>query len=370
MSASEKSPESKSLLSTQNLVIAGVVWSILALLFFLLFSVPQPGEEERLWYEVGTTIFELGAYLAASLLCFRNWRSPQIVSGRTVWLAIGLGMLFYLIGGILFFYWETVLQLAADVSPGDIFYVLTYLCLGWGLISAVFSRRLTLEIWQWGVVAGIAAVGIVIGALVSSPPAEAYSPTPMAIVAQAPTNRPTQASPAKPPARQPATRPAAKPAAKPAPVAKPAPAATTPPAAQPATPVVAPSPATPPEEPESNAPQWAKDLQGQLEPLKTGVNLFYIISDVVLLIMATILLLAFWGGRSSLSWRMIAAAAFSLYIADIWFKYATTNIKDYRSGSLPEVFWIFSGVLFALGAALEYDLSTRSRRTGRRRSAS
>jgi hypothetical protein len=67
---------------------------------------------------------------------------------------------------------------------------------------------------------------------------------------------------------------------------------------------------------------------------------------------------------------MIAAASISLYIADMWFKYATANICNYESGSLLEVFWIFSGVLFGIGAVLEYDLSTRSRRSSRRRSSS
>jgi hypothetical protein len=87
----------------------------------------------------------------------------------------------------------------------------------------------------------------------------------------------------------------------------------------------------------------------------------YIIGDVILVVMATTLLLAFWGGRFSMSWRFIAAAAISYYIADLWFNYATRYIEDYETGALPEVFWIFSGCLFAIGAALEYDLSTRRR---------
>jgi hypothetical protein len=66
-------------------------------------------------------------------------------------------------------------------------------------------------------------------------------------------------------------------------------------------------------------------------------------------------------------WRMIAAAAFSLYIADMWFKYTATLPQDYESGSLLEVLFVFSGVLFAIGAALEYDVSSRSRRSSRRR---
>ena len=40
---------------------------------------------------------------------------------------------------------------------------------------------------------------------------------------------------------------------------------------------------------------------------------------------------------------------------------------DYQSGGLLEVFWVFSGVLFAIGAVLEFDTSSRSRRTGRKR---
>jgi hypothetical protein len=107
-------------------------------------------------------------------------------------------------------------------------------------------------------------------------------------------------------------------------------------------------------------------LDDALLPFEDFVGLLYIVGDVAILGAATTLLLAFWGGRFSQSWRMIAAAAFSLYIADMWFLYAVEQ-PDYQSGSLPEVFWIFSAVLFAIGAALEYGVSTRSRR-GRRRS--
>ncbi len=68
------------------------------------------------------------------------------------------------------------------------------------------------------------------------------------------------------------------------------------------------------------------------------LNNFYIIADVFLLIIATALLLAFWGGRFSQSWRMIAAATFSLYIADMYFKWIDTRVVDYESGGLLEVF--------------------------------
>ena len=94
------------------------------------------------------------------------------------------------------------------------------------------------------------------------------------------------------------------------------------------------------------------------------------VGDFVVLVLASTLVLAFWGCLSAQSWRMIAAAAISLYIAGMWFNYAINNIENYESGSLLEVFWIFSGVLFGIGAVLEFDLSTRSRRSSRRRSSS
>jgi hypothetical protein len=88
------------------------------------------------------------------------------------------------------------------------------------------------------------------------------------------------------------------------------------------------------------------------------LNYFYVVSDVLLLIMATTLLLTFWGGKASLSWRMISAAAFCLYIADVWFSYAqATQGDNYQSGDLLEVFWIFSGILFGIGATLENHIS-------------
>ncbi len=374
MDKSSSSP--KAFPSVQTLVLAQIVWAVLALLFFLLFSVPLPGQERPLWYSIGTTAFEQIAYFVAAWLCFRNWRSPQIVSGRNVWLCIGLGLACYFIGGLFFFYWETVLGQAADVSPGDFFYILTYIFLIVGIVLAVASRRLNLEMWQWGVVAIIAAISIVIAWFVSSPVAGGSLPQSLLI-------QPVAAQTA--PATRPTTKPAVKASPKVAPAAKPKPTAAAPLVAPPA---VAPVPAAAdkqaptaesatPTAPTALAaskvepPAWVNSLENVLNPLKPYVNGFYIVCDVLLLILATTLLLAFWGGRFAQSWRMIAAAAFSLYIADIWFKYTTAHIPNYQSGGFLEVFWVFSGVLFGIGAALEHDLSSRarSRSSGRRRAS-
>ncbi|MGD1850019.1 MAG: hypothetical protein ACFCBU_05245 [Cyanophyceae cyanobacterium] len=299
--------------SSRNLIIAGAVWAIAALLFFIFFSVSPSGEPRPLWYSIGTSVFEYVAFSGAAIVCFRNWRSKQILSGRSVWLAIGAGMLCYFIGGLFFSYWELGLQKEPDVSPGDVFYVATYVFLSVGMLLAVLPRRLNLEIWQW------AAVGVigVVGAVFSFSPLIAGGGGEEGAVEAA-----VEAT------------------------------------AEAATTAV------------STAPAWAVQAEELLNPFADIILNLYTVGDIVLLVLASALLLAFWGGRSAQSWRMIAAAAISLYIADMWFNYAINNIANYESGSLLEGFWIFSGGLFGIGAVLEFDLSTRSRRSSRRRSSS
>jgi hypothetical protein len=309
------------------IVLAISGWAILSLLFFLLFSVPLSGQERPAWYGLTTYVLEEVAFLVAGILCFRNWRSAQIVSGRSIWLAMGLGMFSYFIGNLFFCYWELGLGISPDISPGDFFFVITYFLLGISMLLAVISRRLNLALMQWALV-----VLILLG---SSAIALQIVPVDDKSADSTPAVEQTTPSPA-------ATQATSK------------------------APAVAPTP-TPSPSPEADAPAWAVTVENTLAPFQPIVAWFYIVGDIFLVVMATILLLAFWGGRFSLSWRFIAAAAFSFYIADIWFAYATQYIPDYKSGSLPEVCWVFSGCLFAIGAALEYDLSTRSRRVSRRR---
>ncbi|MEM9772071.1 MAG: hypothetical protein AAF889_10850 [Cyanobacteria bacterium P01_D01_bin.73] len=296
--------------SSKNLIIAGASWAIAALLFFLFCSVSPTGEERPFWYSIGTSVFEYVAFSGAAIVCFRNWRSKQILSGRSVWLAIGLGMLCYFIGGLFFSYWELGLQKEPDVSPGDVFYVATYILLSVGMLLAVLPRRLNLEVWQWG---AVAIIGVAGAAFSFSPLISGGGEEPAAVEAAVEAVATTAVS---------------------------------------------------------TAPAWAVQAEELLSPFADIMPNIYTVGDILLLVLASALLLAFWGGRSAQSWRMIAAAAISLYIADMWFNYALKNIENYQSGSLLEVFWIFSGVLFGIGAVLEFDLSTRSRRGSRRRSSS
>lgn len=344
-STSEKSSTSASFLSAQTLVILGVVWAVLALLFFLLFSVPLSKDAELpSWYTIGTYVFECVAYLGASLVCFRNWKSPQMASGRNVWLGLGLGMLFYFLANVIFGVWELYFELDPDISPADAFYVGSYVVLIWGMILAVSSKRLNLEVWQWGLLGGIATIGMAIAFWVAAPDdlkvqfGLGPAPAPQVSTVATPT---TQA--AKAPALN-------------SPNLK----------AQASEPDTAATETEAEEEP--NVPAWVMALDKQLTPYAYSVNLFYIIGDVFLLIIATALLLAFWGGRFSQSWRMIAAATFSLYVADMYSKWRDTQAEgSFQSGSLMEIFFVFGAILFGVGAVLEHDISTRSRQSRRGR---
>ena len=152
-------------LSLQTIVLAATAWGVLALLFYLLFSVPTEvnGVFKRAdWYVAGTYVFEQVAYLGSAILCFRNWRSRTIINERNLWLGIGFGMLSSFLGNLILGYWELVLRQDRIVSPADLFFVGTYLFLGWGMILAVSSRRLNLERWQWALVVGIGLIGIIL----------------------------------------------------------------------------------------------------------------------------------------------------------------------------------------------------------------
>lgn len=259
-SSVEKSSETSSLLTGQKVVYAGIAWAVTSLLFFLLFSISSPGEVRPLWYMIGTYLLELLPFLAAACLCYRNWRSPNIASGRNVWIGIGLGMICYFIGGLIFGLWEIIWGLNADVSPADLFYLLAYVFIGWGMVLAILPRRLNLETWQWLTVGAIAVIGIALAVWVyiitpdSTPQADTTAAT--ASIEQTTASESTAAL--KAPAIQDS------------------------------------SPAED-REPKKEVPAWAIAVEEALNPLAVPVNLSYIIGDVFLLIIAATLLLAFLG---------------------------------------------------------------------------
>ncbi|MGD1862037.1 MAG: hypothetical protein ACFB0E_18970 [Leptolyngbyaceae cyanobacterium] len=337
----------------------GVVWALIAIFVFLFFSVLPEGADTRSdWYLKAITVIETGAFVFSSILCLRNWRSSQIVSGRGVWLAIGIGLMSYAGGNLFFYLWNNVFELDPSVSFGDFFYLLSYVFLTIGMLKAVLPRRLNLDVKQWAIVAiiGIFGVGLAIfpnfgsGETAIAPAAPATLSELMRLDAPAWAQ---ETAPAEPAPVEPAP-------AEPVPV-EPAPAPDAPPPADSAP--AEPAPVA--EEPPSSAPAWAVSMDNMLAPLEGFIGYLYIAGDCLLLVVAATLLVAFWGGRFSQSWKLIAIAAICLYIADMFFAYQA----NYIEGAVWEVFWTFSAIFFGLGAVVENAISMRSRRNPRRRRA-
>lgn len=301
------------LLTGQNIIFVGILWSAFTIFFFLSFSITLPGEDSPLWYSLGTYLLETIPYGLAAWLCYRNWKSPQIASGREVWFFIGLGLASYFVANFLFGIWELYFGLDPEISPADLFYVGFTVCVGWGMVLAVLPRRLNLELKQWGIIAIIAIVGTAFALWLNAATADDTEVEEIgtgAAIEQVEVEVEKDAY--------------------------------------------------------EGLPGIIVATDRFLGVFAKPMNLFYAVADVALMIVASTLLLAFWGGRFSQSWRMIAAAVLAKYIADMWLKYVTTLPGQYESGGLMEVFYVFAGVLFALGTALEYDVST-SRRGRRRR---
>ena len=346
MSRSDKS-SSTSARSSQPIYIAGSIWAFLAAMYFLTQSAPDPSRT----YLAITAFFEIVAFFAASALCLRNVLGSNSVSGKDVWLGLGIGLGCYCIGSCLFAYWEVVLGQSPDVSLGDLFYVPAYLFLIYGMVMAVIKRQLNLEPLQWAMVMVVGVLGVVFAIFVSSASRNAPSAGLNSNFFEAPAIAQAAPTTIKP------SPVVAKPSIKPTPQVKPTP------QAAPST-IKVPVPVAEP--PANTMPEWASKIDNFLTPYKNAFNWIYVVSDVCLVVIATALLTAFWGGRASQSWRIIAFAAFSLYIADMSVKYFSSVNVNYSSGGLLEVFFIFAAVLFGIGATLEYDLS-HSRRSSRRR---
>lgn len=312
--------------SSQSTLMLCLGWGIVSVLFFLLFGALAPGEDARPdWFLIAINFLEIFAFLLAAFLCFRNSGSSQIISGRTVWLSLGIGMLAYAAGDVFFFLWGTVWGLDPSVSLGDGFYFISYVAMVVGMLLAALPRRIDLSMPQWMMIFAIGAVGVVLACVLNYglPSAAAGLSTQPAMAAEIQLSQ-------------------------------------------------APSEALTEDTVESEdivagllpAPGWAQSLDAALEGFADPVALMYVVADCFLVVIAAALLVAFWGGRFSQSWKLIAIATFCLYIADMAFAAVGDN---YNEGALWEVFWILSALFFAAGASIEYNVSKRSRRGSRRR---
>jgi hypothetical protein len=307
----------------------GVIWSVMSAILYLTFSIVEPGTDRAQWFKISTIGFEEIGLLIAGGLCWRNYRSKYIPSGRIVWLLYALAMLAFLIGNFWFALWESLWGLDPAASVGNPFFVLFYLLLIAGVRLAILERDIQLGRQQWFTVLGIATFGLIVGCWLTTISAKAELPAVTPIVSrQSGREQPHLVATAAPILTEP---------------------------------VAIGSP--------KHQPKWVLAIDRVMQPLVSTFNLFYVLCDLVLLIFAAILLLGFWGGQLGLPWRMTAQAVLCFYIADTWFAYAHNQVQGYESGSIMEVFWIFGIVQFGIAAALEFDNSIRPRRLDLRRTA-
>jgi hypothetical protein len=287
-----------------TVVTAGALWALLSFVLAATFGVPVEGETMPRWYVIVGYILDGVAYLGAACLCLRNWLCQQLMGDRNVWLWFGIRSGLYLVANFFFAYWELVLRRFPEVSLADPFYIASYGALLWGLFLAIRSRRLYLKTWHYIAIALLVIVGIWLGWL-SSAPAEANEATLAASSGGDTGILLANAVPQKP-------------------------------------------------------PRWAYWMEKRLAPLESLLNLLHVVSDVLLLVLTGLLLIIFWGGRLVQTRTVIASAALLLYLADIGYAYGITH-GNLSSGGLLDTLWVTSGILFGIGAALEYDISNRLR---------
>jgi hypothetical protein len=320
----------------------GIIWAVISIVLYLNFSVVDVHTARPVWFILATTGLEEIGLLISGYLCWRNWQSPNIPSGRAVWLLFAIAIFAFFGGNLWFCLWEVQWGLDPAASAGNPFFVLFYLMLIAAMRLAILERDVQLAPQQWVIVGAVAAIGLTIGCWLTTLPARAGVPPISSSIEIA------QSSPNISPNISLNTRrmtPTTNPQSLAEPLAK----------------STFTSLAT--------TPEWVLAIDRSMQPLVTTFNLFYVLCDLVLLAFAAILLLGFWGGQLGLPWRMAAQAVLCFYIADTWFASAHDRVQGYESGSIMEVFWIFGIVQFGIAAALEFDNSIRARRLARRRTA-
>jgi hypothetical protein len=311
----------------------GIIWAVLALILHLNFGIIDPGSKQPTWFVLTSIGFEEIGLMVAGMLCWRNWQSDYIPSGRGVWLLFAIAMFAFFVGNLCFCAWEIVWGLDPAASAGNLFFGLFYLMLIGGIRLAMLDRAIELAKPQWIVVASIATIGLIIGCWLTTLAATAAPSMPLTpqvgAIANSKlptgenliTSRPVLSAPSLPTTKA------------------------------------------------IDPPSWVVAIDRWMQPLVSTFNLFYVLCDTILLIFAAMLFLGFWGGHLGLPWRTTAQAVFCFYVADIWFAYANDRVQGYQSGSIMEVFWVFGIVQFGIAAALEFDNSIRARRLARRRTA-
>lgn len=297
-------------------------WALLSLLVFGVGSVTSGGAD---WFVIVVSLLKVGAFLIAAALCWRNVRQPEILSGRSVWQAIALGMLFYALGDITVILWRSLWGIDSRVSLGDVFYGASYLFLAIGLLQAVLPRQTNLNLPQTLGISIAGVIGILFASWINF-----YAPT---VAPVSPDTHKSYAEAIQPESTAAESRGVAAGAIT---------------------------------HSKQTAPAVIQTIEARLGGIARRMGLVYVVGDCALVVIAMALLVAFWGGTYSEAWKLVALAGLCLYVADMFLMYEVSK-GTYQQGEVWEIFWVLSALFFGLSAGVEYGVSTQMKRHSARR---
>ena len=312
--------------SKQTGAIACLIWGILTVLFFVVGLLVGEGTS---WFVVVASLLKVGAFLMSAALCWRNASNPEIVSGRSVWQAIAVGMLCHALGDTVVILWRSLWGMTVTVALGDLFYGVSYLFLAIGLLQAVLPRQMILSLKQTLGISIAGVVGILFASWISF-----YSPKAISLTGTLFYEPAVETAVSSVSSLQQANSKSAAAGT----VAK----------------------------DKQQVPAIVETIEQRLGRLTKYSGLVYVVGDCVLVVMAAALLVAFWGGSYSQTWRLVAMAGLCLYIADMFLIYEIGR-GSYQQGAFWEIFWVFSALFFGLSAGVEQGISEQMQTRASRR---
>jgi hypothetical protein len=299
-------PPDNKLWNKDNIIKYSVVWAVISILVYAVFSGPMSGFERPSWYRFLTAYgLQFIPVFISGLLCLRNGLSKTMINDKKPWMLIGIALLCFSIGNIFFSSWELIWHLNSTGCLGDPFFVVFYVLLSVAMVMVVWQRKIVPNAWQFLIIGVIAAYTIGLANIILEP---------VAIPAAA-TVETEKAEPAK-------------------------------------TPEVAAS---------EEIPDWVKSIDEAIKPYGKNLNVFYVWCDVCLFCISLAILFHSWGSRLARPWQVNSQAVFLIYIADAWYAYAGNRIADYQAGFTLEVFWILGMLQFGVAAAIEFEQSLNVR---------
>jgi hypothetical protein len=289
----------------ENVIKYSVVWAIISVLTYVIFSGPMSGVDRPSWYRFLTAYpLQMVPVFVSSLLCLHNGLNKETKDKKRPWIIIGIALMCFFVGNLFFSSWELLWHLNSTGCLGDPFFVAFYVLLLAAILMVIWQRKIRPNRWQLLVIAMIAAYSIILANVILEP--VALKPvTPVAVTAT------TESTETKPP--EPAFAP--------------------------------------------DVPGWVQLADRTIKPYGKSLNVFYVWCDVCLFCLSVAIIFDCWGSRLARSWQFTAQAVFFIYIADAWYAYAGNRIADYQAGFMIEVCWILGMLQFGIAAAIEFEQS-------------